>query len=185
MARGFVEVEWIPEPVVIARDYERMYMAWNERQGAMEESLGAVIGSTTRHFDNHGPGWEPWAEKTANDPRANDLMYRTGALMDGATSEGSYEVTNTQISWTGAAAPVYGQFHRTGTSRMPQRDFIGLDAEAEGEIVAIWESWMDSIASIGGGAPSFRSVNVGKYGSRFFGVHPVTGRKGFIPNPFA
>lgn len=147
-----VEAQWIPEPVVVAADYEAMYGAFVSRSVVMHEALQVVLRNTEEHFDQEGPGWAPWAESTAQDPRRGPLILtREGALRAAATSEGSYEVNRDFIAWTGADAPAYWVFHRHGTSKMPQRNFVGLDSKGEDEVAALFDAWMDSIASIGAG----------------------------------
>jgi phage gpG-like protein len=143
---GLIEVHWMPEPVVIANEYELMAIKFENRKPVMEEALQVVLANTEQHFDEEGPGWAPWADSTAIDPRRGPLVLtRSGDLRSGATSEGSYEVTNNFILWTGGAAPSYWRYHWTGTSRMPQRNFIGLDAAGEDEVVAVFDAWMGTL----------------------------------------
>lgn len=152
MAATTFEAHWIPDPVVVAADYDAMYVAFENRTAVMHEALQVVLRNTEEHFDQEGPGWAPWAPATAEDPRRGPLILtRSGALRSAATSEGSYEVNREFILWTGAEAPSYWGFHWAGTSRMPQRNFIGLDSAGEDEVVAVFDAWMDSVASIGAG----------------------------------
>jgi len=146
VAGGLVEVHWLPEPVVVADEYRLMALRFEQRQAVMEEALQVVLANTEKHFAEEGPEWAPWAESTANDQRVGEsILTRSGALRAGATSHGSYEVNREFILWTGAAAPSYWRFHWTGTSRMPQRNFIGLDVEGEDEVVAVFDAWMGTL----------------------------------------
>lgn len=146
MPEGLIEVHWLPEPVVVANEYELMAGKFEERQAVMEAALEVVLANTEKHFDEEGPGWAPWAESTANDPRVGPLILtRSGGLRAGATSHGSYEVNREFILWTGADAPEYWRFHWTGTGKMPQRNFIGLDSAGEDEVVGVFATWMESL----------------------------------------
>jgi phage gpG-like protein len=143
---ALIEFQWMPEPVVIADEYELMAVRFEDRRIVMEEALQVVLKNTEEHFAAEGPGWAAWAESTAIDPRVGaSILTRSGALRDAATSEGSYEVNSDFILWTGASAPAYWRFHWTGTSRMPQRNFIGLDSAGEDEVVAVFDAWMQTL----------------------------------------
>ena len=146
MSGGLIEYQWMPQPVVIADEYRAIAFEFEHRQGVMHEALRVVTSDVENQFNAGGvPKWAPWAPATEADPRAQDLMIRSGNLIDGAISDGSYQVTSDFILWTGAAAPAYWRFHVFGTSRMPQRTWIGLTPEGEDEVVALFETWMESL----------------------------------------
>lgn len=145
MADGLITFHWMPEPIVVAQEYDKLYFEFENRLPVMHEALQVVLSDVDHQFASEGPGWAPWAEATYEDPRANALMERTGALRDGATSEGSYEVTSDFILWTGGAAPAYWRFHWTGTRKMPQRSWIGLTPEGEAEVMVLFETWMNAL----------------------------------------
>ena len=142
---NIVEYKWLPEPYVIADEYDALAFEFEQRDAVMQEALTVVIADVENQFAMDGPGWAGWAESTANDPRANSLMQRSGDLLAGASSRGSYEANREYIAWTGGAAPEYWHFHWTGTYKMPQRSWLGLTAKGEAEIMVLFETWLGAL----------------------------------------
>jgi phage gpG-like protein len=141
-----LEFEWHPEPIVVAEDVDLLAAQLNDMSAPLKASMIPVIGAVENRFEEEGPGWAQWAESyaaRAAETNQGGILWRYGDLVEGATSVDSYLVTDHEIVWTGADAPPYWIFHQEGTSKMPARPFIGLDDQAENEIVAIFGAWMD------------------------------------------
>ena len=146
MAKGLVEYQWLPDPIVVANEYELMALRFEQRSEVMHEALQVVIEDVGSQFDQEGPGWAPWSEDYADsDQHGPAILDREGALREGAESPGSYEVNREFISWTGAEAPQYWRFHAFGTYKMPQRTWIGLTPEGDAKVMAVFAAWLETL----------------------------------------
>lgn len=170
-----LEFDWHPEPLVVADDIDLLAEQLDNMSVPLHESMIPVLGAVEQRFEDEGPGWAEWAENYAETAGSTNvgILWKSGDLVEGATSAGSYLVTNHEIIWTGGDAPPYWIFHQEGTVKMPARPFIGLDDQAENEIVAIFAAWMDGAVAAsrsGGGIRSssgrFTSHPLAKFGFR-------------------
>lgn len=110
--------------------------------------IGAlVVEQTTARFssktDPDGAGWPGWAPSTERSGDLGSLMVRSGALMGSITAE------KDDASAVVAYGLFYGDFHQSGTSKMPARPFLGLGAEDIEAIDELVEAHLSAILGEG------------------------------------
>lgn len=69
-----------------------------------------------------GAGWAPLAASTLAQKRGGGILKETGALSASIAMIGP---SGDQVKVASQGVP-YGIYHQTGTSKMPQRKFIGI-----------------------------------------------------------
>jgi phage gpG-like protein len=130
-----------------AKDYSRVFAVAatiDDFRPAFEEVASEVISPSIQHnFDSGGrPRWEPLSEDTLR--RKNMMGYRdpskilvaTGAMEQAATNPTNYIITKDELR----AAPFgieYWGYHQMGTTRMPQRVIMMLQAADRTKITKI------------------------------------------------
>lgn len=145
-----IEVNIYPDPLIVA---DAMYAAAAEidgEEGPMFDSLDILMSSIERAFIEQGPGWEPWSESYAmsmghgHGPRLgqDSILIRDGSLIGSTQDPDNYTISHDSIEWNGSSAPDYAEFHLTGTSKMPERNFLVVDEVAQEDILSVWASWL-------------------------------------------
>ncbi|CUR45509.1 phage virion morphogenesis protein [Alloalcanivorax xenomutans] len=129
---------------------------------ALADSLGAELESQTRRriaeekTAPDGSPWAPWsAVHAATRHAGHSLLQGDGDLLDSVT----YQVSGTQIRWgsplvyagvmrEGASQGQFGTTRRGGPipwGDIPGREFLGLSAENEDDLVGITEDWLQEL----------------------------------------
>ena len=73
-----------------------------------------------RQSDPDGKAWAPLSTRTLQRKRSGSILRETSALVNSVSSQ---VAGNSAIISAGQS---YGIFHQTGTSKMPQRRFLGF-----------------------------------------------------------
>jgi hypothetical protein len=148
-----ITVKWQPPPGVIAAELDQMAVDLNNMVAPLTASRDIYIGGINEAFDSKvapgGGAWAPWDEDYAfyaQNVNVGGLMERTGALRGAATSPGSYTITAREVFFSGPY-PGYGDFHLSGTGKMPARPWLGMSAETEAEILSVWQTWFEAVTS--------------------------------------
>ncbi|HEX6825795.1 MAG TPA: phage virion morphogenesis protein [Nitrospiraceae bacterium] len=159
MATAFFEAKWLPSPGIAARRLEMaalnaadLAVPAHEAKDIMQRAIERSFATETDPF---GDPWAPWSESyeksrgSKNGPLGDVILDRTGALKDYATSEAPWDVhtgpSEAEVMFDADGAPAYGQYHLTGTGKMPARVWLGFSDEEEAEIIAMFAAWGDSI----------------------------------------
>ena len=164
-----IVAQWKPRPEVIAHDYLEAEAAYEHTEVPLALTKPIITEAHDRTFQAQGQGWAEWAPSYSPyaESRNKGILWRTGALHAGATSEGSLFQTAHMVVWTGADAPYYWGFHQDGTSKMPARPFLGLDDEGDLEVERVFDSWLEQIAGITAGGSGVGYYNVRDARGRF------------------
>lgn len=88
-----------------------------------------------RESDPDGGGWAPLAASTLAQKRGGGILKETGALSASIAMIGP---SGDQVKVASRGVP-YGIYHQTGTSKMPQRKFIGIGDRHIPRIVKMFE----------------------------------------------
>jgi len=178
-----IEVGIHPDPLVVASALGHMADEVETDMGPMASSLAALMGSFERSFAEEGPGWAPWSESYAKSagrrshgplPGQTEILTRTDDLRASMSDPLNYLVEFDKIEFTGEAMPGYGDFHLTGTFKMPQRFFLNIDDDAKEEIQQAWLDWLDRI--IEDGVAAVEAFGGGLFSGSFIGVRGAGGR---------
>jgi hypothetical protein len=175
---GDIIVDIVPDPDEIANAYLRVAEELDNTLVPLEASKGVARRDIKAHFDEEvspsGFDWLELAEATIDDKKQRgyplDILRRTGALEDTATSEAAWDVKgdsvffNTGILPTDKKGRPYWWFHQVGASRsisytfgggtaaeetvteewdLPIRQWIGLSEGAQHTIIEIFDAWFD------------------------------------------
>lgn len=164
--------EWAPndEPEVVEAELLKLENALGDWHEPMIEARAAIIHDTQRHFDlEEDPDGDPWEDlndeylaRKLEQGYPADILHRTGAMEEIATSETPWLITEREILFNTGDLPYYGVYHQGAQSfkalrarlaqlgvpswkplkGLPQREFIGISDECADEIEAIFVSWV-------------------------------------------
>jgi len=139
--------DWSPEPLIVAQELKQFAAFYEDMQLPLFASREVAQVDFYDHFVHEvspeGKPWQEWAdsyEDYANQHNVG-ILWQTGALVEAATAKESFIVGVDDLTYT-AKLPHYGIAHHDGIpDLLPSRPFIGLSAEAQFEILEIWEAW--------------------------------------------
>lgn len=176
--------EWHPSPLVLAENFYQGAAFLEDLRRPLIASQTPAIESMNRRFDTKtdpgGGAWPEWSDSYAA-VATGSLGERTGAMRAAATSREAFPVTNNEMFFSGAGLPDYWEWFNDGTGSkhshlveemasagfewmggtQPPRPFVGIDEEAQFEILEIFDLWVNEGAEIilwGGGAKGGRIV---------------------------
>lgn len=101
--------------------------------------------------DPDGQPWADWApsyEPVALSYPNIGILRRTEELYEAATDDAAFTISNDTLYHEAEGLPDYAMYHRTGTSKMPAREFLGVSRVAEGMIYGIFGNWFDRIIDL-------------------------------------
>jgi|SRR5215471_411071 len=150
---GFT-IDFIPTIGVIVGGLAEMAASLEDVQSLLEQAVDQVmVPSIHENFLQSGrpDAWEPLAEGTIAQRAAagqeGPPLIRTGALLSAAIDPGSWEIL--AFGGEGAASLVdlpgaeYGVFHQTGTTFIPQREFLLFQQNDLEKLEFLMGTWVD------------------------------------------
>lgn len=93
----------------------------------------------SKESDPDGAAWAGLAASTLLQKGTSAILRETGSLVGSVAAEPP-SARSVKVS----ASTSYGIFHQTGTSKMPQRQFIGIGARHVAEINKIFEAYLSA-----------------------------------------
>ena len=93
-----------------------------------------------RQSSPEGAGWAGLAASTLRRKRSGAILRETSALMGSVAFMGA---SNTEARV--GAGTEYGLYHQFGTSKMPQREFIGIAGRHEPLIEKIFQEYLQDL----------------------------------------
>jgi phage gpG-like protein len=151
---GF-DIDFIPTLGIIVAGLAETAQSLEDVESLLEDAVDQVmIPSIHENFLQSGrpDSWEPLAEGTLTQRAAegNDgpPLIRTGNLLSALLDPGSWEIIAFagEGSATTTAEPAgaeYGAFHQTGTTFMPQREFLLFQQDDMERLEFLMGSWVD------------------------------------------
>lgn len=139
----FIVAEWHPSPEVIEQWLLKMANEFENWTEPLLKARQVMIEDTKRHFRTESdPDGDAWQELNpsyrASKLKAgfpDQILVRTGALQQAATSEEAWFIDERSIYFRESALPPYGPVHQEGTLEAGAR-FFGLQGEAIRKIQA-------------------------------------------------
>jgi phage gpG-like protein len=160
-----LDFHWYPDPNIVADQLEETATKLNTTLDVpLNESIPIVIEDVRGHFEDEGPGWEPWGRFGAQGPREKyartytehgpSLLQLGGDLFSHATSEGSYHVVGNTVQYIPSDLDELFHTHGPYKRNIYAREYIGLEPSGEEVVVRIFADWMEGmIRGVAGGAP--------------------------------
>lgn len=166
---GDLVFDWHPEPIIVANEILALSGALNNLEPPLQAARAIAEHNIDQHFDTKsGPDGEQWPEWSESyEPYATrmggSLLEQTGELR--AATKGSLEVVggfgSGEVVISGIL-PHYGAAHHTGLAGrttkwgtpnpLPARPFLGIDEEAQVEIITEFDAWFSAVVGgFGGG----------------------------------
>ena len=103
-----------------------------------------LIPSIKKNFASNGrPRWASLSDKTVQRKgSATPILNETGKLKTAAQQINNWSIDKEEAKFTGLPGKVeYGEFHLSGTRKMPARPFIMMQSEDVEAIEDIFVSW--------------------------------------------
>jgi phage gpG-like protein len=130
-----------------ASDYSRVFAVAatvDDFRPAFDEIAKKVIAPSVRaNFDQGGrPAWAKLAPSTIERksalglPFPHKVLVATGAMQEAATDPGTYKITKDELR-AGPFGIDYWLYHQAGTTSMPQRVIMMLQAQDRSQITRI------------------------------------------------
>ncbi|WP_179228607.1 phage virion morphogenesis protein [Leptolyngbya ohadii] len=94
-----------------------------------------------RQSDPDGKPWQALKPSTLRRKKTRSILRETGTLAAGISL---VSVSSTSATVAATAGSEYGIFHQTGTSKMAQRQIIGIGERHIPQITKIFESYLES-----------------------------------------
>lgn len=127
------------------QDQLRKLSAWQSSN--LLDNVGAIVESQTRRRISDektapdGTSWAPWSERYAKTRNANQsLLVSQGYMLDTLLHQ-SVGRSDVEIG----SNKVYAPTHQAGSSRIPERPFLGLSRSNEDEVVSVVEDWLAGV----------------------------------------
>lgn len=146
MARPVLSLNITPGTALLASQFA----AWGSSIGDFKEPLQAAVENVAApaiatNFDVGGrPAWAPLQPQTIQRRLSSGpVLIDTGLLRSIAISPSIWTVTDDRAFIPAGALgdAIYGVFHQTGTSRMPQRQWALLTASESAQIEELFGGW--------------------------------------------
>lgn len=112
--------------------------------GGLEKIVNEVaIPAMATNFEVGGrPAWEPLSPDTVEIKGNSEPLIKTGRLYGGSQARSSWDISDTEASFSGAAGAEYGKFHQFGTRKMPMREWAALAPEDEDKAEEVMVEWI-------------------------------------------
>lgn len=117
--------EWVPDPDDVAARLIQLSGRLENMHEVMIAARQIAIESTEAHFDSQSdPQGNPWAalspdyefQKGKDGYPTDEILVRTGAGKDAATSEEAYFISEDSIWFNPGLLPDYMSYHQSGTA---------------------------------------------------------------------
>ena len=186
-------IEWTPDPIVFGRALMEvdagLRNTYIPMRWAAEEMSADIKERFETQTDPSGAPWEEWSDSYAAVAEAFPniaILRRTDALYDAVTSDEAMIVNNNTVFFDESQMPRRGFWHQIGIPNrktksgapnpLPERRFLGLTTTTRAYIIGMWDAWFDETIQL-------YTTTLNRLGRRHAaqGVHPVSGRRGFIP----
>lgn len=148
-----LDFEWTPSPRVINFQLLQIeeYLA-NTQVLAEEASIAARVDMQRRFETETDPDGRPWEPLVSPADTQQGILQLTGEMREAAISDEAWIATPTGVFFNTATLPDYWQYHEQpdgGTQRIPQRRFIGIDADTETVIANRADEWLAGAIALG------------------------------------
>lgn len=148
--KGTSFVQMIPNASVIVAGLTRFAGSFRSLKPALEDAVDGVLRPEIEEaFAAEGPGWAALDSKTIANRQslgfsAGPILTRSGNLRRVATMKKLWHIDGQAGTAfvTDLPGAEYGVHHVTGTSYMPQRDFMGVSEEGMNQIEEIFASFI-------------------------------------------
>lgn len=121
----------------LARKIDNMQVPMREAGLYMERETKLGF---ARQSDPDGNPWAPLKPATLRRKRTRSILRETSTLAAGISLTSA---TKTRATIQATAGSEYGIFHQTGTSKMAQRQFIGIGDRHRPKIRQIFEDYLN------------------------------------------
>lgn len=193
---GDIIIDIVPDPDEIANAYLRVAEELDNTTVPLEAAKGVARRDMASHFEQEqtpsGMSWTPLAEITVERKLAMgapaDILRRSGALEDAATSEAAWDVKGDSVFFNTGVLPggkydgrPYWYFHQVGAEttftydvggedvtfqwELPARPFIGLSEDAQLTVIEVFDAWFDeSIMTFQRPSGHIQTMEGGRFG---------------------
>jgi hypothetical protein len=165
-----LDFEWLePGPAAINFQLVAMEEYFESTELLAEQAKEAAQVDMARHFQTEtDPDGHPWTALVQPSPFQQGILQLTGEMRDVSISDEPWTATPVGVFFNTGVLPDYWRYHEQpegGGQRIPQRRFIGLSSDAEGEIERLGDVWL--MEGINLGTRGFQRVGRAPAG-RFF-----------------
>jgi len=142
-----LDFEWLePGPAAINFQLVAMEEYLEDTQALAELAQAAAQVDMARHFVTEtDPSGNPWTPLVQPAPDQQGILQLTGEMRDVSISDEPWTATPVGVFFNTGVLPDYWRYHEQpegGGQRIPQRQFIGLSADTEGEIERTADGWL-------------------------------------------
>jgi len=193
VSRPGVHIEWTPDPIVFGRAILEVDKALNNTIVPMEWAAREMQMDIQERFETEtDPDNQPWTdwsenyEEFAHNYPNIGILTQSAELAQAVTSDEAIIVNSHTVFFNENVMPERGYWHQYGapdrktksgaSNPLPERRFLGLTVQTRAYIFAMFEAWFDEAIQV-------YTTSLGRWGRRHAaqGVHPITGRHGFVP----
>lgn len=147
---------WVPDPSIHANTFFTQASLLQNTAVPIAAASSVVRADIQERFetetDPFGRKWEDWSSSYTPVAMAypnEGILKQSGDLFRAAISSKATLVTEDTIFYETGALPSYGLAHEAGLpdreNPLPQRAFLGVDAESRATIFGLFEEWFDDI----------------------------------------
>lgn len=113
-------------------------------KGGLERIVRDVaIPAFATNFEVGGrPAWQPLSDVTIEIRGSSEPLVRTGRLYSGSQAFSSWNISDEEAAFMGAAGAEYGGYHQEGTKRMVARPWAALAPEDEDKAEEAMVEWI-------------------------------------------
>jgi len=175
-----LEFDWeYPDPLAVSFQLVALEEYFEHTEVLALQAQGAAQVDMARHFqtetDPDGRAWEPLVQPAVDQ---QGILQLTGDMRDVAISDEAWTATPVGVFFNTSVLPEttrggegqYWQYHEQPEGeggRLPQRRFIGLSTDAEGEVERLGDVWLAEGIALG--SRGFQRVGRAPTG-RFFAL---------------
>lgn len=149
------DITILPTPMAMMASFDLAAAGIKSLREPLKESIQTIIAPSIRErFDVGGPGWEPLSESRLLQKAAQglpeDTLIASGTLRRVAGQlniwkiNGGYGSGEAEAFVSNLPGAEYGTYHDSGTSRVPQREFLYIDTDDEVKIEEVFEAFIAS-----------------------------------------
>jgi len=120
---GTITFSWAPDPMIVARDFERAADYLENMTAPLMASRQLGIADVAENFagehDPDGNPWAPWSSSyIASGQPGPSILHQEGDLEGSATDPRAWPITAREVFFSFASLPEYGIYHQAGASRI-------------------------------------------------------------------
>ena len=154
-----LDFDWeYPDPLAVNFQLVAMEEYLEKTEVLALQAKNAAQLDMARHFDTEtDPDGHAWAPLVSPAFDQQGILQLTGEMRDVAISDEPWTATSAGVFFntgvlpetTRGGAGQYWQYHEEEGGRIPQRKFIGLSSDAEGEIESLGDLWLAGSLMLG------------------------------------